>query len=117
MLSKDTSLVQGLVGMLMLIGLQFAITWLSVRVSWVRKVVTGEPQMLVYKGSFVPHALRNARVTEAEVLAAVRASGINALGGVQAVVLETDASFSVIGSGHEAAGSSLIDVRGRPGPG
>ena len=69
--------------------------------------------MLFYKRAFVTKSLCDARVMEAEVLAAARASGISDLGGAQAVVLETDASFSVIGSSHAVEGSSLLDVRGR----
>ena len=70
--------------------------------------------MLFCKGAFVTKSLCGARVMEAEVLAAVRASGMNDVGGAQAVVLDTNASFNVIGSGHAVEGSSPVDARGRP---
>ena len=56
-------------------------------------------------------ALRDARVTREEVRAAVRSSGIGALGDVAAVVLETDGSFSVIAGQPGAALSSLDGVK------
>ncbi|MCM2607210.1 DUF421 domain-containing protein, partial [Rossellomorea marisflavi] len=75
LLSRDVSLAQGVLALALLIALQYAVTWSSVRVAWVRKLVTGEPALLFYRGRFLGEALRKARVTEAEVRAAVRASG------------------------------------------
>ena len=54
LLSKDVTLADGALAFALLIGLQFAVTWSSVRVGWLRRVVTGEPLMLVYRGEFLP---------------------------------------------------------------
>lgn len=116
LLSKDVSLAQGAVALMLLIGLQFAATWTSVRVRRVRSVLTGEPTLLLHRGSFLAAAMREARVTEDEVRAAVRGAGLGDLGGVEAVVLETDGSFSVVRGGAPGS-SSLADVRGHSGPG
>ena len=62
-------------------------------------------------GTILYDALRDARVTQEEVRAAVRAAGIGALGDVAAVVLETDGSFSVIAGQPGAALSSLDGVK------
>lgn len=90
-----------------LIALQYAVTWSSVRVAWVRKLVTGEPALLFYRGRFLGEALRKARVTEAEV----RASGSASLEGIEAVVLETDGSFSVISAAAGGGRSALAGVK------
>lgn len=111
LLSKDVALADGALAFAVLIGLQFAVTWSSVRVRWVRRAATGEPLMLLYRGQFLPAALRRARVTEGEVLAAVRASGIASLGLIEAVVLETDGSFSVVQQGEGGGPSSIEGVR------
>lgn len=50
------------------------------------------------------------RVTEAEVLAALRAQGIVAVEEVEAVVLETGSSFSAVGSTTGASRSALANV-------
>lgn len=96
LLNKDVALAEGALALALLVALQYAITWSSVRFAWVRRAVTGEPALLARDGRCLPQALRRARVTEAEVLAAVRAAGLAELGEVQAVVLETDGSFSVV---------------------
>ncbi len=111
LLAKEVALAEGVLAFALLIGLQFAVTWFSVRARWVRQLVTGEPFMLVFRGELLPSALRHARVTEDEIRAAVRASGLGSLGEVEAVVLETDGSFSVIQRGGQHDGSSLTDVR------
>lgn len=96
LLSKNVALAEGALAFAVLIGLQFIVTWSSVRARWVRQLVTGEPRMLYYQGKLLPDALRTARVTVDEVEAAVRSSGLASLDGASAVILETDGSFSVV---------------------
>lgn len=109
--SQGVSLVKGIVAFTLLITLQFVVTWSSVRVRWIRKLVTGEPQILLEDGKFLFESLRRSRVTESEVRAAVRAAGLADITVIDAVVLETDGSFSVIKEKAEFKKSSLIDVR------
>jgi uncharacterized membrane protein YcaP (DUF421 family) len=110
-LSKSVALAEGLLALALLIGMQFAISWSSTRMPWLRRVVTGEPRLLLRDGTVLDEALRDARVTGEEVRAAVRSAGIGALGDVAAVVLETDGSFSVIAGQPGAALSSLDGVK------
>ena len=110
-LSKSVALAEGLLALALLIGMQFAISWSSTRMPWLRRIVTGEPRLLLRDGTMLDDALRDARVTREEVRAAVRSAGIGALGEVAAVVLETDGSFSVIAGKSGAALSSLDGVK------
>ena len=66
--------------------------------------------MLLYRGEFLPLALRRARVTEEEVRAAIRSAELASLGEAEAVVLETDGSFSVVRRGAGNSGTSLCLV-------
>ena len=109
-LSADVALAQGLVALALLVALQFAITWSSVRWGWVRRTITGEPSLLLFRGEYLQAALRRARVTAEEVRAAVRSHGSPAIEEVEAVVLETDGSFSVIGRGNGNPPSSLAGI-------
>lgn len=95
-LSKNTTLAQGILAFALLIGMQYLVTWSSVRAYWIRQLVTGEPALLLYQGGFLRAAMKKARVTEDEVRAAIRASGEADVAAVAAVVLETDGSFSVV---------------------
>ena len=110
LISKEVTLVQGITAFGLLISLQFAITWTSVRASWMRRWVTGEPSLLLYDGQALPQAMQAMRVTHDEVNAAVREAGYSALAGVLAVVLETDGTLSVVAR-DEGAESTLEGVR------
>lgn len=96
LLSKDVSLAEGLLALGLLIGLQFLVTWTSVRLPWFNHLVKSEPVMLFHRGRFLPSAMRRARVVEEEVITALRKQGVARLEEVEAVVLETDGSLTVL---------------------
>lgn len=96
LLSTSTALVEGVVALGLLLTLQFLVTWVSVRFPTLRRLVVAEPVLLLYRGTFLEKAMRRQRVLEAEVRAAVRGQGIASLSDVEAVVLESDGSFSVV---------------------
>jgi uncharacterized membrane protein YcaP (DUF421 family) len=113
LLSKDVALAEGVLAFGLLIALQFVVAWLSVRSPAVDRLVKSEPRLLFYRGEFLRDAMRGERVTEGEVLAAVREQGTSALGDVEAVVLETASTISVL---RKSGGppSALRQVRGVP---
>lgn len=110
LLNRDVVLAQGALAFALLIGIQYLVTWTSVRVPWIRKIVTGEPALLVYEGKLIPSALKRARVTEDEIYCAVRSSGKHTFEQIKAVVLETDGSFSVVQQEDSNATSSLQGI-------
>ncbi len=95
-LLSDKSFFEGLTAFTTLIGLQFVITWLSIRSARVRSFVKGEPRLLFFRGDFIEQALIQERVTRDEVIAAIRSQGVSQLGEVEAVVLETDGSMTTL---------------------
>lgn len=114
LVSRQVALAQGVVALAVLIGLQYVITWLSVRSGRVRGVVQGEPALLLYRGTFLDGALRRERVTRADVLSAARADGQASLAEVEAVVLETDGTLTVVRRAPAGEPSSLDGVVGYP---
>ena len=110
LLSRTVSLLQGVLALALLIALQFTITWSSVRAPWVRRWTTGEPTVLLHCGTMRPAELRRVRVAEDEVLAALRGAGLSTVEQAEAVVLETDGSFSVIPrTGTSPGGRSTLE--------
>jgi uncharacterized membrane protein YcaP (DUF421 family) len=112
LLSKDVSLAEGVFALALLIGWQFVITWLSVRFTFLHRATKSSPTLLLQNGQLLEDALKKQRVTPGEVRAAVRAKGIAALEDVEAVVLETDGSFSVLRKLETPSRSALEDVAG-----
>ena len=113
LLSKDTALAEGILALGLLIFLQFVITWLSVRSNTVSHLVKAEPRLLFHKGEFLWQAMKQERVKKDELLQAMRGQGISHMKQVQAVVLETDGSFSVIQKTDEGGDSTLSNVSGK----
>ncbi len=109
LLSSDVSYSEGIAAFVVLIGLQFLVTWLSTRWKPLTKVVKSEPRLLLYRGKFLEDAMRDERVLPAEVRQAARSSGFASLDDIEAVVLETDGSLSIIGS-TEKEQTALADV-------
>lgn len=110
LLSKDVPLAEGITAFVLLIGLQFAITWLSVRSRRVEKLVKAEPSLLYFRGEFLHDALRRERVTDSEVRAAVRSQGLADMEDAGAVVLETDGSLTVMKKQEASEFSALQNV-------
>ena len=96
LLSKDIAFLEGALAFCMLALLQWLVARLSVRSAWFSDLVRSRPRLLVEDGAFRPDALRDERVTRAEVEAALRKSGIGRIEDVGAVVLESDGSLSVL---------------------
>ncbi|MGY3266316.1 DUF421 domain-containing protein [Lysobacter sp. HA35] len=111
-MSKDTTLVEGIVGFLLLLVLQYLVTSIAVRVRGFQTTLASKPTLMLARGRPLAHTLREQRVTQEEVLAAVRAKGLGSLDDVAAVVLETDGNFSVIPNDGLGDGSALADVPG-----
>lgn len=110
-LSKDTALLQGLLVLALLVLLQLIVAWISVRSETFQKIIKARPTLLFHRGEFLEPALRQERVTQEEIVAAIRSEGISNLRGVFAVVLETDGSFSVLKSEPDSEESALQYVR------
>ena len=111
LLSKSVALAEGVLAMALLIFLQFAITWLSVRLPGFQSLVKSEPTLLMRRGQFLEGRLRAQRITREEVMAALRSSGVVDAAQVAAVVLETDGTITVIGDvKHDAEEPTLATV-------
>ncbi|MCK9274003.1 MAG: DUF421 domain-containing protein [Syntrophales bacterium] len=111
LLSRNVALAQGALALALLVILQYIITWSSVRARWVKKLVTGEPSLLAFRGKFLSKAMRRSRVTEDEIRTAVRSAGISQMTEAEAVVLETDGSFSIVKRGGGSENTSLTNIK------
>jgi uncharacterized membrane protein YcaP (DUF421 family) len=112
LLSKDVALAEGVLAMVLLVFLQFMITWLSVRSPRFRDLVKSEPTLIMHQGEFLDGGMRAQRITQDEVMAALRSNGVTDASQAAAVVLETDGTITVIkGAEHEAAKPTLASVQ------
>ncbi|MGF1481086.1 MAG: DUF421 domain-containing protein [Cyanophyceae cyanobacterium] len=112
LLSTSDTFGKGILGFALLVLFQYAITWISVRSSIIQKLIKSEPALLLYQGEMRQDMMKRERIAEGEILAALRANGVSAIEEADAVILETDGSFSVIETLANGSASALKDVRG-----
>lgn len=96
LLNEGVALAEGLVAFATLIGLQWLVARSSVQwPAWAR-IVRAEPAVLARDGKPIPSALKRERVTEDELLSAVRDAGGRDLVEAEVVMLEGDGSLTAL---------------------
>jgi uncharacterized membrane protein YcaP (DUF421 family) len=95
-LSKDVSIVDAAVAIAILGAAQWLTTWLAIRSAWFRRIVKGNPQLLLHKGEFRTDAMRHERIDRSEILTALRSNGFLHPEEANWVVLENDGTLTVI---------------------
>lgn len=95
-LSKNTVFLEGITAILVLFGAQYFISSYALRSRKFEQWVKPEPALLVYRGQFMQEAMQVERVTEADILSAIRQRGHSSIENVEAVIMESDGSFNTV---------------------
>ncbi len=95
-LNPEVSLAQGITVYVLLFLLQGLVSLLSARSKTAHRLFKHSPTLLYRNGRMLDEALKKQRVTEEEVREAVREKGHGAMEEIEAIILESDGSFSVI---------------------
>lgn len=95
LVSADVPLVEGVVALGTLIGLQWLASTLYVRSERFEAIIKGTPQVVFWKGRYLEHVMRRVRITREEIRAAMRDSNVMRHDQA-AAVLETDGSLTVV---------------------
>lgn len=111
-LDKSITLADGCLVFLLLILLQFVVTWLSVRVDGFRDLITNSPTLLLYNGKLLKNNLKKQRISIEEIYAAAREKGMGNLDDISAIVLETTGTMTVIPKFNMKTPETLKDVQG-----
>lgn len=105
-LNKSIALAESIAAFVVLIGGQYIISWLSVRSDTIKKAIKNEPVLLYYNGEYLKDTMNRSRVTKGEIEQSVRNQGYARLENIEAVIIETDGSISII-SKSENKGKEL----------
>ncbi len=114
LLSSQVKIDKAVIGVALLLGLQRLFAWLSTRWGWFHDLVNNEPTLVFHQGRMLEKAIENLNLTSQEIRAAVRSQGKGDLEEIEAVVVETDGSFSVIP--RLGSASALSNVQGASTP-
>lgn len=110
LLNKDVALADGVLTFVLLIFLQYMLTYVSVRSRKINNLVKSTPSLLVYKGRMLDAMMRE-RIAEDEVYASLRENGYADLQQIDAVVLETDGGLTVIAQVDDMGNPVMSDVK------
>lgn len=96
MVREDFSMTNAVVGVGTLLSLVFLTSLLAYRFRTFGQVVAGSPNTLVSKGALVPDHMHHERVGPDEIYEALHTAGLEDLGQVKWVILETDGRLAVV---------------------
>ena len=109
----DVTITEALLAIGLLLFLQWCLTSLIVRSRFVADLAKAEPRLLVENGQILKRAASKERISEREIKSAVREAGLISLSDVQWVILETDASLTVLPKkDYSPQNDALANVRG-----
>lgn len=95
-LSKSTPLAEGLLAIALLIILQYAITFISVRSRFFKVVVSSNPTLLFYEGKLLHDQLKRERVSQEEINKSIRQAGYTSMEKIRAIIIESTGDITVI---------------------
>ncbi|MCE5191095.1 MAG: DUF421 domain-containing protein [Actinomycetia bacterium] len=96
MVGPDTSLLGGLIAAVTLLAVNFVVGRLTEDNPAARRLVLGQPTLLVHDGVVQRAALEREGITDDELLSAIREHGFEDVPEVRLAVLEVDGSISIV---------------------
>lgn len=105
--ATEVSVAEAVTAFSLLIGLQWALAAARARSPRIKRVVDVKPTLLYHGGEVVTDGLRRHRLTESDLHSAAREKGMGSLADVEAVIMQSDGTFAVIGRSTMGDGSSV----------
>lgn len=111
MILNKVTITEGLVALLVIIILQYALARLAMQSKTMEKAINSEPTLLFYNGRFLEDAMSKEVITQEEIYAEVRKFRIENIEDIRAVVLELNGEITVVKKSDNQSGhTSLEDI-------
>ena len=89
-------LFHGIVPILALLLSQIILSYINIKSGWMRKILCGEPTVLIQKGKIMESRLKKQRYTVDGLMEELRSNGVFSLEEVEYAILETSGQISII---------------------
>lgn len=96
LLQKSVSLADAVFAFTLLVGLQYVLTYFSVKSPKFNRLVKDKPVLLFAEGEFLEEPMLKAHVGREEVIAGIRKQGIPSMDEVLFVILETNGEIIAV---------------------
>ena len=106
-MNGGTSILQGFVAMLVIIGVQNLVSYLKIAYPPAEDVIQNKPQLLMYRGEIRYETMNRVGVKETDLMAKLREANVLKLSHVRAVIFETTGDVSVL---HDADGTEVDEM-------
>ncbi|GAB6098230.1 DUF421 domain-containing protein [Halanaerocella petrolearia] len=94
--NEDTPLLDGLIPIFTLVGIEIIISYLSLKNSFIRELINGSPSILIKNGKLMVEEMQRSRYTIHDLLAQLRENGIFNISDVEFAILETSGDLTVL---------------------
>lgn len=101
MVGPDATLLGGLVAASSLFVVNYLLKYLQFRFPGLGKIIQGDATMLIYEGKVLREHLKKVKMTEDELMQAVREHGVESISEVDLAILEVDGSISVLSEKYQ----------------
>ena len=89
-------LFHGIVPIMALLLSQIILSYINIKSGWMRKILCGEPTVLIQKGKIMEDRLKKQRYTIDGLMEELRSNGVFSLEEVEYAILETSGQISII---------------------
>ncbi|WMJ75115.1 DUF421 domain-containing protein [Cytophagaceae bacterium ABcell3] len=94
--ATEVSITESITTFLLLFTLQYILAFIEIKSAKLSRMVTAPPTLLYYKGAFIEKNMIKERIRKDDIMSAVRKRMFTGLEEVEAVILESSGSFSVL---------------------
>jgi len=101
MVGPDASLLGGLVAASTLFLVNYGLKYLQYRFPQFGKLVQGDATMLIYQGKMLESHMKKAKISNDELMEAVREHGVKSVKEVDLAIMEVDGSISVLSDKYQ----------------
>src|SRR5665811_2231122 len=101
MVGPDSTLSGGLVAASSLFIVNYILKYFQYRFPKFGKIVQGDATMLIYQGKMLKTHMKNVKISEDELMEAVREHGVASVRDVDLAIMEVDGSISVLSSKYQ----------------
>lgn len=112
--ASEVGIVEAFVAFATLVGLQWVFASWRARSERFTALVDADPELLYLRGRVIEPAMRRHRITEWDLLGAVRQNGMGALSEAEAIVFEPSGTFAVLSADQFGDGSAVPGVDDAP---
>ncbi len=95
-IGSDNSLGGGMIGAVTILALNWAVVEISYRFKPARRLLEGQPALLIHNGKILQNNLKHERITMEDLEAALRRTGTGDIHQVRFAVLEENGQISVV---------------------